>query len=139
MMICEQPAILRQRSLHVLIAEDNPDGRATLCALLELLGYNVETAEDGLRAIEKALISHPEVVLIDIGLPRLNGYQVAQRLREALGRDVFLIAYTAYNQPEDRQRAFAAGVDAYLVKPVDLTDLDHWLAVASEGRRPADT
>lgn len=125
--------------MHVLIAEDNPDGRATLCTLLKLLGHKVETAEDGVAAVERALASPPEVAFIDIGLPRLNGYQVAQRLRAALGRDIFLIAYTAYNQPEDRRRAFAAGVDAYLVKPVDVAELDHWLAVAGRCWRPTDT
>jgi len=139
MLICEQPVTRPYRSLRVLLAEDNPDGRATFCTLLKLLGHRVETAADGLRAIEKAFASHPDVVFIDIGLPRLNGYQVAQQLRAALGPDVFLIAYTAYNQPEDRQRAFTAGVDAYLVKPVDATELDHWLAVASRRRRQIDT
>jgi CheY-like chemotaxis protein len=135
MMIREQFASSSSRSLRVLIAEDNPDGRATLCALLMLLGYTVETAEDGQGAIEKALASRPEVVFIDIGLPRLNGYQVAQQLRAALGSDVFLIAYTAYNQPEDRRRAFAAGIDAYLVKPVDVAELEHWLDVARKRQR----
>src|SRR5947208_6108738 len=114
MIVREQPVSPSSRSLHVLIAEDNPDGRATLSTLLRLLGHQVETAEDGLGAIEKAAASPPEVVFIDIGLPRLNGYQVAQRLRQSFGRRVFLIAYTAYNQPEDRQRAYDAGVDAYL-------------------------
>ncbi|HLJ93908.1 MAG TPA: response regulator [Gemmataceae bacterium] len=138
MMTCEQPVPSASRSVRVLIAEDNPDGRATLCALLSLLGYEVETAEDGLAAVNKALLSRPQVVFIDIGLPRLNGYQVAERLRAALGREVFLIAYTAYNQPEDRQRAFAAGVDAYLVKPVAVTELDYWLTQARR-RRQMDT
>jgi CheY-like chemotaxis protein len=138
MMTREQPVPTASRSVRVLIAEDNPDGRATLCALLSLLGYEVETAEDGLGAVNKALVSHPQVVFIDIGLPRLNGYQVAERLRTALGREVFLIAYTAYNQPEDRQRAFAAGIDAYLVKPVAVTELDYWLTQARR-RRQTDT
>jgi CheY-like chemotaxis protein len=132
--VCKQSAPPSSRSLQVLIAEDNADGRATLCALLQLLGHQVETAEDGLQGVEKALAQHPEVAFIDIGLPRLNGYQVAQQLRLAMGRDVFLIAYTAYNQSEDRRRAFAAGFDAYLVKPVDLLELDHWLTMAAEAR-----
>jgi two-component system, sensor histidine kinase len=130
MMVRDQPAPQLSRSLHVLVVEDNPDGRDTLSALLELLGHQVETAEDGLQGVYKALTWHPEVAFVDIGLPVLDGYQVAQRLRAALGHHVFLIAYTAYNQPEDQRRAFASGFDAYLVKPVELSELDHWLTVA---------
>jgi CheY-like chemotaxis protein len=129
-MVRHEPAARPSRSLHVLVVEDNADGRETLSTLLGLLGHQVDTAEDGLQGVEKGLSWHPDVALIDIGLPLLNGYQVAQRLRTALGREVFLIAYTAYNQPEDRRRAFAAGFDAYLVKPVELAELDHWLTVA---------
>src|SRR5947209_1536778 len=104
-MMLREPAISHStRSLHVLVVEDNADGRATLCALLELLGHHVDTAEDGLQGVEKGLTGHPEVAFIDLGLPRLNGYQVAQRLRAALGRNVLLVAYTAYSQPEDRNR-----------------------------------
>jgi len=134
MAVCEHSTRQTSRSLRILVAEDNPDGRATLCALLELQGHEVATAEDGLRGVQKALAYHPEVAFIDIGLPGLDGYQVAQQLRKALGHDVFLIAYTAYNQPEDRQRAYAAGFDAYLVKPVDLADFDYWLAEAARSR-----
>jgi two-component system, sensor histidine kinase len=130
MILREQSAPRSSCSLHVLVVEDNADGRATLSALLELLGHQVETAEDGMQGVEKALAWRPELALIDIGLPLLNGYEVAQRLRAALGHEIFLIAYTAYDQPEDRRQAFAAGFDAYLVKPVDLSELDHWLAVA---------
>lgn len=119
------------RALRILLVEDNADGRATLCALLRLLGHQVETAEDGVQGVEKALASRPDVALIDIGLPRLNGYQVAERLRAALGQRIFLVACTAYNQPENRQRATAAGFDAYLVKPVAFEDLDHWLSIAA--------
>ena len=131
MLRVDQSVPRSQRSLAVLIVEDNPDGREALCALIEMLGHQVETAEDGLQAIQKALAWRPEVALIDIGLPRLNGHQVAKRLRAALARDVFLIAHTAYNQPEDRRQAFAAGFDAYLVKPVEPSELEEWLAVAA--------
>jgi CheY-like chemotaxis protein len=133
MMLREASLERSSGSLHVLIVEDHADGRATFCALLQALGHQVETAEDGMEGVEKALAWRPDIAFIDIGLPRLNGYQVAQRVRAALGRDVFLVAYTAYNQPEDRRQAVAAGFDAYLVKPVDLPELDHWLAVAAGG------
>jgi len=131
MMLRQQPAPRTSRSLHVLIVEDNADGRETLCALVEILGHEVEGAADGVQGVEKALAWRPEVALIDIGLPRLDGHQVARQLRAAFGRDVFLIAHTAYDQPEDRRRAFAAGFDASLVKPADLSELDHWLTVAA--------
>jgi CheY-like chemotaxis protein len=122
--------VMPARSFRVLIAEDNADGRATFCTLLTLLGHHVDSAADGLQAVEKALASAPEVVFLDIGLPRLDGYQVAQQLHEALGPRVFLIACTAYGDPEYRERALAVGIDAYLVKPVDLAELDHWLEMA---------
>ncbi len=76
--------------------------------------------------MEKALTCHPEVGLIDIGLPGLDGYEVARRLRSALGQNVVLIADTAYTQPEERERAFRADFDAHLGKPAQpewLTDL----------------
>ena len=130
-MVNHEPAARPSRPLHVLIVEDNADGRDTMSALLGILGHQVDTAEDGRQGVEKALHWHPDVALVDIGLPLLNGYQVAQRLRAALGREVFLIAYTAYNQPEDRRRAVAAGFDAYLVKPVERSELDYWLTVAA--------
>src|SRR5262249_14350169 len=121
--------------LRILVAEDNADGRATLCALLEIFGHSVVAAEDGLEGVQKALSWHPDVALIDIGLPRMNGYQVAEQLRAAVGREVFLIAYTAYHQPEYRRQAIVAGFDAYLIKPVDLSELDHCLALAAGRRR----
>lgn len=116
---------------HVLIVEDNHDGRETLRILLELLGYRVDVASDGAEGVRKALAGHPEVVLIDIGLPRLNGYQVARQLRAALGPDTLLIAQTGYNQPEDRRRALEAGFDVHLCKPVDWTEVAEWLCLAS--------
>jgi CheY-like chemotaxis protein len=105
---------------HVLVVEDNPDGRESLRLLLQLLGYQVETAKDGPEGVKKALASHPEVGLIDIGLPGFDGYEVARRLRAALGRGIVLIAHTAYRQPEDQARAREAGFDAHLGKPAEL-------------------
>jgi CheY-like chemotaxis protein len=109
--------------LHILIVEHHPDGRETLRNFLELLGYGVDTAADGLQGVQKALAGQPEVALVDIGLPHLDGYQVAEQLRSRLGRKILLIACTAYGQPEDRRRALEAGFDAHLVKPLDLMEL----------------
>jgi CheY-like chemotaxis protein len=109
--------------LFVLIVEDNPDGRESLRMLLELYGYTVAVAADGIEGVQKATELHPDVVLIDIGLPRLDGYEVCRRLREALGHDVRLIACTAYSDPAMRQRAFDVGFDEFQVKPMNLDEL----------------
>ena len=115
---------------RVLLVEDNLDNRNSLKALLEELGHVVEVARTGLEGVEAALANVPEVALVDIGLPELDGYQVAQRIRSALGERVRLIALTGYGLPEDVRRARAAGFDAHLVKPVDLEQLERLLAIA---------
>jgi PAS domain S-box-containing protein len=112
---------------HVLIIEDNADAREMLRVSLELEGHRVETADDGLQGVELALASRPQVVLVDIGLPGLDGYGVAARLRAALGRSVVLIALTGYGQPDDRERTRHAGFDAHVVKPVDMDTLTRLL------------
>ena len=95
---------------------------------LELDGHRVETAADGTSGVEAALGTTPDVVLIDIGLPGLDGYAVARRLRAALGHRVTLVALTGYGQSEDRRRTSEAGFDAHLVKPVDPDVLTRALA-----------
>jgi CheY-like chemotaxis protein len=122
--------------LRVLVVEDNPDGRETLRLLLELLGHDVQVAADGMDGVEKGLNWHPDVAVIDIGLPRLSGYEVARQLRQELGCDVFLITQTGYGRPEDRQRSLAAGFDVHLTKPVDPVELVNWLQAA--GRRTVE-
>jgi CheY-like chemotaxis protein len=114
----------------VLIVEDNPDGRISLQTLLTLWGYSVEVASDGAEGIAKALQWHPDVALVDIGLPVIDGNEVAHRIRDALNDDVFLVAITAYAQPEDRRRAFESGFDAFLCKPADLEQLAYLLMVS---------
>ncbi len=118
------------RALHVLVVEDNPDGRETLRLLLELMGYRVEVARDGVEGLEKALAAPPDLALIDIGLPRLDGYEVARQLRSVLGDRVFLIAQTGYGRPQDRQRAFASGFNVHLCKPINMEQLARSLAQA---------
>ncbi|MFY9826700.1 MAG: ATP-binding protein [Thermoanaerobaculia bacterium] len=118
--------------MHVLVVEDNHDGRESLRDLLEIWGHEVTLAEDGLEGVDKALSVHPDVALIDIGLPGLDGNEVARRIRSAVGRDeISLIAMTGYGQPEDRRRALQAGFDRYLVKPVDPAILAQLLAEMS--------
>ena len=106
------------RSRRVLIIEDNVDTRETLRRVLELDGHEVQEAADGAEGVEIALTMRPEVIIVDIGLPRLDGYQVARRLRAALGASVLLVAVTGYGQAEDRRMSRDAGFDVHLVKPV---------------------
>ena len=108
---------------HVLVIEDNHDNRATLRELLEFAGHKVSLASTGTEGVERALELRPDVALVDIGLPELDGYQVAQRVRSALGDSIMLIALTGYGQPEDVRRAKAAGFDAHLPKPLDIDAL----------------
>jgi CheY-like chemotaxis protein len=117
--------------LRILIVEDNPDGREMLRLLLELLGHEVRVAVDGIEGIESASQWHPEVAVVDIGLPRLNGYEVARHIRRELGDEIFLITQTGYGHPDDQQEALEAGFDVHLTKPVDPVDLIGWLETAS--------
>jgi signal transduction histidine kinase/ActR/RegA family two-component response regulator len=119
------------RPLRVFVVEDNADAREALRLLLELWGHRVEEAADGPRGVEAALAATFDVALIDIGLPGLDGYRVARRLREAPhGRELYLVALTGYGQPDDRRRALEAGFDAHLVKPVEVEQLAGVLARA---------
>ena len=105
---------------RILIVDDNRDAAASLAMLLQLSGAQTETAYDGLAAIEAAARFGPDVILLDIGLPGLDGYEVAQRIRaEPWGGTVMLIALTGWGQAEDRERSKSAGFDVHLVKPVD--------------------
>ena len=108
---------------RILVVEDDEDSRQMLCRLLDLSGHRVHQAADGLHGLEQALALRPDVALLDVGLPGLDGYQVAARIRAAGLTDVFLIAVTGYGQLEDRLRAEAAGFDAHVTKPVNLPAL----------------
>jgi CheY-like chemotaxis protein len=125
---------LSRASRTVLIVEDNVDAREMLEALCRGWGYRVELAEDGVTGVSLALSLNPEVALIDIGLPGIDGYEVARRVRAARPHgDVKLIALTGYGLPAQRQKALAAGFDLHLVKPIDADVL------AAVLDRPGDT
>lgn len=117
---------------HVLLVEDNPDIRESLQDLLSLLGHRVDVAADGGSGLSLALSLAPEAALVDIGLPGMDGYELARRIRAAEaergGRAIFLVALTGYGRPEDRQRALQAGFSAHLVKPPDPEQLEEMLA-----------
>jgi len=112
----------------ILIVEDNADARDALGALLELEGHVVAAAAEGHQALELVRATDPDIALVDIGLPGIDGYEVARRVRALDGRRPVLIALTGYGQPEDRRRASEAGFDGLLVKPVDPTALTTLLA-----------
>jgi CheY-like chemotaxis protein len=102
-----------------LIVEDNEDGREKMAMLLDSYGIRVLQAADGAEGLEAALTHRPDIALIDIGLPGMDGYEVARRLRADPGtRGIRLVALTGYGLLEDQQRALAAGFDLHLVKPV---------------------
>jgi len=114
---------------RVLIVDDNRDAATSLAMLLQLGGAETEMAYDGPGAIDAGERFRPDVILLDIGLPGMNGYEVARRIRrETWGRTVMLIAVTGWGQAEDRQRSKDAGFDAHLVKPVDHATLVNLLA-----------
>jgi CheY-like chemotaxis protein len=104
----------------ILIVDDNQDAAVSLALLLQMSGNETSLAHDGLEAIEAVKKSFPDVVLLDIGLPKLNGHDVCRRVRELpSGKDIVLIALTGWGQEEDRRRSKEAGFDGHLVKPVE--------------------
>jgi len=122
----------------ILIVEDNADAREAMRMLLELDGHVVMAAAEGVEALELARAKDPDIALVDIGLPGIDGYEVARRIRAAGDKRPLLIALTGYGQPEDRRRATEAGFDSLLVKPVDpaaLTDLLAMFEIPARGFR----
>jgi CheY-like chemotaxis protein len=109
---------------RVLIVDDSEDGAESLAMLLQFGGHETFKAHDGLAAIEAARRLRPDAVLLDIGLPGLNGYEVCSRIRqEPWGKRLTLVALTGWGQDEDRHRSREAGFDAHMVKPVDFDEL----------------
>jgi CheY-like chemotaxis protein len=117
----------------VLVVDDNVDAAEMLELLLGAAGHDVRTAYDGPTALEAALDYRPNVVLLDIGLPGLDGFEVAKRLRqEPVLQGVMLVAMTGYGQESDHQHSLDAGFDHHLVKPVDFGKVQNLLATVSE-------
>jgi signal transduction histidine kinase/ActR/RegA family two-component response regulator len=113
------PPALAAQGGRILVADDNVDGAASLAALLEINGYTAYTAHDGLEAVQAAERLQPDAVLLDIGMPKLDGYEAARRIRGMpWARELPLIAVTGWGQEEDRRHSAGAGFDAHLVKPV---------------------
>jgi signal transduction histidine kinase/ActR/RegA family two-component response regulator len=127
----------RSTPLRALVVDDNIDAADMLSSLLASLGHDVRVAHDGVEALEEAARHAPEIVLLDIGLPRMDGLEVARRMREDGGRSAELVAVTGYGHDEDRRRSEEAGFDHHLVKPIDLGVLEALLVRVLERRKPA--
>jgi CheY-like chemotaxis protein len=114
---------------HILVVDDNRDGADSLAMMLRLAGNEVQTANDGAAAVHAAEHFRPEIILMDVGMPRLSGLDATRRIREQpWGKEIMVIALTGWAQDHDRERTREAGCDAHLVKPVKLDDLEKALA-----------
>lgn len=119
---------MSSRPRRVLLIDDNLDAAESLAQLLSLSGHDARTAADGAKGVALAAEFKPEVVFCDLGLPGMNGYEVARQLRDLpFGRDMVLAALTGYGQPGDRERTAQAGFDAHLVKPVDPAVIENFV------------
>lgn len=137
---CDTPPLVprKHRYMNVVVVEDNEDIRETLVQLLGLMGHTVcAAAADGPSGVAAVLREHPHLALVDIGLPGIDGYELARQVREACGHSVWLLATTGYCQPEERRRAFDAGFDLHLAKPVEAHALETILATLA-ARHPGD-
>lgn len=126
-------------SLRVLLVEDDPDVAESLLMLLELFGHQVSVARDGPTALRLASADVPDLILVDVGLPGMDGCELARRARRMPElRGVWLVAVTGFGSDEDQRRTRAAGFDLHLVKPMDPADLRELLDRRSEPRQPID-
>lgn len=114
---------------RILVVDDNQDSALSMAMMLSIMGHETRTAHDGESAVSSAESFLPDVVLLDIGLPKLNGYEVAQRIRENVwGQSMFLIAVTGWGQDEDRARSSEVGLNVHMVKPVEPSALERLLS-----------
>ena len=126
--------VLTPHRLKILVVDDNRDAAESLSMLLELKGHEVRRAYDGENALQLAEDFRPEMVLLDLGMPKMNGYEACRRIRDhAWGAQMTLIAVTGWGQEDDRRKSTAAGFDGHLVKPVDPETLEE-LSMYSHSR-----
>jgi signal transduction histidine kinase/DNA-binding response OmpR family regulator len=119
----------RAPACRILVADDNRDAAESMGMMLRLMGNEVRTVQDGVQAVEEAAEFRPDVILLDIGMPRLNGYDAARRIRgERWGKDIVLVALTGWGQEEDKHHASEAGFDHHFTKPVNPADLERLVA-----------
>jgi CheY-like chemotaxis protein len=128
------------KSLRIVVIDDNVDANESLNAVLQVMGHEVSAAFDGTAGFELIRDTHPKLVVCDIGLPGMDGYQIIARVRETMKDELpVMIALTGYGQPEDRARALAAGFDHHLTKPVDVEELLRVIAAQGESLRTRAT
>jgi len=121
--------------MRVLVVDDYPDSAETASMLLAIYGHECRTAITGQGALEEAAAFDPHIVILDIGLPDMSGYEVARALRaRAAGRPLYLAAVTGWGQPEDRVQAFAAGFDQHILKPTNAAKILQILQLAADSR-----
>jgi PAS domain S-box-containing protein len=129
----EQHAPQLSSRRRILVVDDNEDAADSLAMMLQMMGNEVRTAHDGLEGVELAATFRPDLVLLDIGMPRLNGYDACRRIREQpWGKNVLLVALTGWGQEEDKRRSHEAGFDTHLVKPVEPEALEKLLQKVGE-------
>ena len=136
----KRPAVAGRASgpcCRVLIAEDIPDAAEMMQLMVECWGHDVRIAADGVQAVELARTFAPQIALLDIGMPRMDGYEAARHIRAALGSRVMLIALTGWGQDDDQRRARDAGFDHHLTKPADPNALEALITAAAGGTEPA--
>ncbi len=117
----------------VLLAEDSRDVRDAFAELLDEMGFAVDAVEDGLAAVAHAVKLRPDAALVDVGIPGIDGLEVARRIRAALGDGPLLVAVTGYSHEDDHRRSLEAGFDAHLDKPIDVDALARVLARIAAG------
>ena len=114
---------------RILVVDDNRDAATSLAMMLKLMGNGSKIAHDGFQALEVGAVFRPDLILLDIGMPRLNGHETAKLVREQpWGKGVVLVALTGWGQDEDRRRSDEAGFNAHLVKPIEPSALEKLLA-----------
>ena len=116
---------------RVLVAEDIPDAAEMMRLMIECMGHHVRIAADGVQAVEIAAEFNPQIALLDLGMPRMDGYEAAQRIRAVLGRRVVLVALTGWGQEQDQRRAYAAGFDYHVTKPAEPDVIESLIASAA--------
>jgi CheY-like chemotaxis protein len=119
---------------RILVVDDNVDSAESMAMMLKLSGHDVAMAHDGLEAVNLAQEFQPDLALLDLGMPKLDGYEAARSIRrQPWGQGIMLVALTGWGQAEDKRRSREAGFDAHLVKPVDFDALEKLVATSKDG------
>ena len=125
----DNTASARGSTRKILVADDNRDSANTLSMMLRMMGNEVRTAYDGVEAVEQACTFIPDIIFMDIGMPKLDGHGATRKIREAdWGKQIYIVALTGWGQAEDIERSKEAGCSAHLVKPIDIDELEKLLA-----------